>query len=60
MSNKKQFQFIWGCVAIIPMAAITSVIGKSIHADTRIILWIQIPTLALQLFSLFMQIRCKR
>lgn len=49
--------FLWVVLTIIPIAIFTNVIGKAIHLDRSIILGIQLPTLALQLFSLFMIIR---
>jgi hypothetical protein len=49
--------FLWVVLTIIPIAIFTNVIGKAIHLDRSIILGIQLSTLALQLFSLFMIIR---
>ena len=56
----KKGGFMWVVLAIIPTAAFTDMIGKAIHLDSSIIVGIQLPTLVLQLFSLFMLIRYKR
>jgi hypothetical protein len=48
---------LWIVFLIIPIAAFTEIIGKAINLDSSIILGIQLPTLSLQLFSLFMLIR---
>ena len=56
----KKFGFMWYVLAIIPMTTFTGMIGQAIHLDISIIVWIQLPTLALQLFSLLMLIRYSR
>jgi hypothetical protein len=56
----KKGGFMWVVLAIIPIATFTNMIGKAIHLDSSIIIGIQLPTLALQLFSLFMLIRYSR
>jgi hypothetical protein len=56
----KKGGFMWVVLVIIPIAAFTGMIGKAIHLDSSIIVGIQWPALALQLFSLFMLIRYKR
>ena len=56
----KKGGFIWVMLAIIPIATLTSMIGKAIHLDTSIIVGIQLPALVLQLFSLLLIIRYRR
>lgn len=56
----KKGGFIWVVLAIIPIATFTNVIGEAIHLDSSIIVGIQLPTLALQLFSIFMLIRYRQ
>ena len=56
----KKGGFMWVVLAITPIATYANMIGKAIHLDSSIIVGIQLPTLALQLFSLFMLIRYRR
>ncbi len=56
----KKGGFMWVVFSIIPIASFTNMIGEAIHLDSSIIVGIQLPTLALQLFSLFMLIRYRR
>ena len=56
----KKGGFMWFVLAATPIAAFTNLIGNAIHLDSSIIVGIQLPTLALQLFSIFMLIRYKR
>jgi hypothetical protein len=56
----KKGGYIWGVLAIIPIATFVNMVGKAIHLDSNIIVSIQAPLLALQLFSIFMLIRYGR
>lgn len=51
---------MWVALAAIPMASLTNLIGKAIHLDSSIIIGIQLPMLAIQVFSLFMMIRYRK
>lgn len=56
-SLAKKGRFMWVVLAIIPTAKLAEMIGKANHLDNSIIIAIQLPTLALQLFSFFILIR---
>jgi len=56
----KKGGFIWLMLAMLPTASLINVIGKAINLDSNIIVGLQLPSLALQLFSLFMLIRYRR
>lgn len=56
----KKGGYIWVVLAIIPITAFIDVIGRAIYLDSRIIFGMQLPTVALHLFSIFMIIRYNR
>ena len=56
----RKMGFMCVVLAIIPIATFANMIGKAAHIDSAIIVSIQLPALAVQLFSMFLMIRYRR